>query len=30
MLERDLLYAIIGLTIVLYLIYKQWERDGRI
>jgi hypothetical protein len=28
MLERDILYAIIGLGIILYLIYKHWKRNG--
>ncbi len=30
MLERDTLLFGMALIIVAYLIYRQWERDGRI
>jgi len=30
MLARDTFLFIIALIVVVYLIYKQWERDGRI
>jgi hypothetical protein len=30
MLQKDGLYALLGLIIIIYLIYKHWERNGNI